>query len=73
MPMSSTSRTRHTCRRGRLSQGGLHPDAASDMPQSVERDDIRADVANLADAVASLTRQVADLQAVVMVLKRLHP
>ncbi|KFD48918.1 hypothetical protein M514_10281 [Trichuris suis] len=71
--MSSTSRANRSRRRGRLSQGGLPPDAATDISQSVERDDSRADVANLADAVASLTRQVADLQAVVMALKRLHP
>ncbi|KFD48218.1 hypothetical protein M513_10932 [Trichuris suis] len=69
--MSSTSRTQSR-RRGRLSQGGSHPDAVTDISQSAERDDSRADVANLANAVASLTQQVADLQAVVMALKP-HP
>ncbi|KFD46152.1 hypothetical protein M513_12960 [Trichuris suis] len=69
--MSSTSRT-HSRRRGRLSQGGSHPDAVTDISQSAERVDSRADVAKLANAVVSLTQQVADLQAVVMAL-RPHP
>uniref|UniRef100_A0A5S6Q8H6 Late endosomal/lysosomal adaptor and MAPK and MTOR activator 1 n=1 Tax=Trichuris muris TaxID=70415 RepID=A0A5S6Q8H6_TRIMR len=59
-------------RRSRLFQGGSHPDAVTDISQSAERDDSRVDVANLADAVASLTRQVTDLHAVVMALKP-HP
>ncbi|KFD53965.1 hypothetical protein M513_05232 [Trichuris suis] len=54
VPMSSTSRTQSR-RRGRLSQGGSHPDAVTDISQSAERGDSRADVANLANAVASLT------------------
>ncbi|KFD45614.1 hypothetical protein M513_13506 [Trichuris suis] len=40
VPMSSTSRTQSR-RRGRLSQGGSHPDAVSDISQSAERDDSR--------------------------------
>ncbi|KFD45855.1 hypothetical protein M513_13268 [Trichuris suis] len=71
-PECDTSRLTHSRRRGRLSQAGSHPDAVTDISQSAERDDSRADVANLANAVASLTKQVADLQAVVMAL-RPHP
>uniref|UniRef100_A0A5S6QGX1 CCHC-type domain-containing protein n=1 Tax=Trichuris muris TaxID=70415 RepID=A0A5S6QGX1_TRIMR len=70
--MNSMSRQGQRRRRGRLSQDGLHPDAATDISQSAERDDSRVDVVNLADAVASLTRQVADLQVVVKALKP-HP
>uniref|UniRef100_A0A5S6Q9I6 Uncharacterized protein n=1 Tax=Trichuris muris TaxID=70415 RepID=A0A5S6Q9I6_TRIMR len=63
--MMSVSQTPQNRRRDRGTRNPSGPEAVTEESRS-ERDDSKATITALADAVASLTRKMGDLQAIVM-------
>uniref|UniRef100_A0A5S6Q4I5 Retrotransposon gag domain-containing protein n=1 Tax=Trichuris muris TaxID=70415 RepID=A0A5S6Q4I5_TRIMR len=62
----SVTRTPQHRRPGRGTRDSSGPEAVTEASRSAERDDSRATITALADVVASLTRQMGNLQAIVM-------